>query len=506
MKEKLHSFAQILLRQKTLKSIGIAAFLIGQPSTLSAQTQESINLAQQMFVSYYGRPGDPGGVNYWANQFDVSDGLDRVLSSFGNSQEYNDNFGTLNHEQLVNGLFQQMFNRDSDPAGLEFYVNRLSSGQATLASIAKQIADGTLGNDDIAFTHKVDVANSFSDLIETNNLTYNADDITAARAIISSVTFSESSKTEGVELVEQWRTGVTYYLINAMDSCESPASETYLRYEIEGTRYGWIAPGTGNWVKVPTGVSTIVVELNDNTPSETLSKAVAAGEGIGWSCNGDNYRLSDYTIVNRSDDIDGDGTGDEADAFPFDPTETLDSDQDGVGDNADAYPQDPDRTTEDPTSPNDPNDPNSYAFTVSWDSADYYSISDDERYIATENCYEIYHFDEATLTVTEDNRDVIASLEFSNGTSCDVKYLLAPSTLNADSYSVVTSRLSNNTYSTLNSGIYIETRFCVEFVDFDNATLTIDNLSDDPIGTLNFSNGASCEVRSVLLDSLSDLL
>ena len=42
-------------------------------------------------------------------------------------------------------------------------------------------------------------------------------------------------------------------------------------------------------------------------------------------------------------DTDGDGVGDNADAFPADPSETADTDGDGVGNNADAYPNDPTR-------------------------------------------------------------------------------------------------------------------------------------------------------------------
>ena len=45
-------------------------------------------------------------------------------------------------------------------------------------------------------------------------------------------------------------------------------------------------------------------------------------------------------------DRDGDGVPDDEDAFPDDPSETIDSDLDGVGDNADAFPFDPNETAD----------------------------------------------------------------------------------------------------------------------------------------------------------------
>ena len=49
---------------------------------------------------------------------------------------------------------------------------------------------------------------------------------------------------------------------------------------------------------------------------------------------------------NETSDSDGDGVGDNADAFPNDSNETSDSDGDGVGDNADAFPNDPNETSD----------------------------------------------------------------------------------------------------------------------------------------------------------------
>jgi hypothetical protein len=51
-------------------------------------------------------------------------------------------------------------------------------------------------------------------------------------------------------------------------------------------------------------------------------------------------------VTNPYADTDGDGTPDNSDAFPNDPSETTDSDADGIGDNADAFPNDSSETTD----------------------------------------------------------------------------------------------------------------------------------------------------------------
>ncbi len=66
-------------------------------------------------------------------------------------------------------------------------------------------------------------------------------------------------------------------------------------------------------------------------PTETLD---SDGDGVGD--NADVFP-SDPT---ESEDTDADGVGDNGDAFPNDPTETQDTDGDGVGDNADVFPND----------------------------------------------------------------------------------------------------------------------------------------------------------------------
>ena len=63
----------------------------------------------------------------------------------------------------------------------------------------------------------------------------------------------------------------------------------------------------------------------------TIAFALAACGGGG---SGSMMQQSNQPVI----DTDGDGVGDNADAFPQDATETADTDGDGVGDNADAFP------------------------------------------------------------------------------------------------------------------------------------------------------------------------
>lgn len=156
-----------------------------------------IDLAQQMYVAYYGRPTDPAGSAYWADIFDSTDDLTQALDAFGNSEEFYNNFGSLTDSELIIKLYQQMFGRNPEPEGLIFYLELLNSGDATLSSIAKQIADGAQNDDLITLNNRISVANTFTNEVETLNAIYTADDIADAQGVLATVDETNSSVTEG---------------------------------------------------------------------------------------------------------------------------------------------------------------------------------------------------------------------------------------------------------------------------------------------------------------------
>lgn len=133
-------------------------------------TQASENFVQQLYVAYYGRPADQEGQQYWADRAD-EEGQGAIINAFGESQEFQDNYGDLNNENLVNNLYQQLFSRDADDAGLEYYTGVLSSGEKSLAEIALTISNAAQGSDSIVLNTKVQAADYYTD----NAPSYDAD-------------------------------------------------------------------------------------------------------------------------------------------------------------------------------------------------------------------------------------------------------------------------------------------------------------------------------------------
>ena len=100
-------------------------------------------IIQNAYLAYYGRPADPAGLDYWAGRLkDAGGNLNEIIAAFGNSAEFTDRFGTLDTTELVDAIYQRLFKRDAEPAGLEFYRNLLESGEKHLGTIALDIFNG----------------------------------------------------------------------------------------------------------------------------------------------------------------------------------------------------------------------------------------------------------------------------------------------------------------------------------------------------------------------------
>ncbi len=91
---------------------------------------------QQLYIAYFGRAADPTGLEYWTGQETTTKAF---AASMYAQPEFKSVYGSLSTEAQVNQIYQNLFDRDADTAGLLYWTNQIKSGALELASIANDL-------------------------------------------------------------------------------------------------------------------------------------------------------------------------------------------------------------------------------------------------------------------------------------------------------------------------------------------------------------------------------
>ena len=130
---------------------------------------------QRLYVAYFNRPADPASLA-------VFEGLlptDRAATQaelqaiaeqyFSPSAEYADRYSGKSNAEIINTLYQNLFGRDAEPAGLLSWTGKLDSGAETVASIALQLSFSAQGTDADAIAAKITAAKAFTDEVASSS-------------------------------------------------------------------------------------------------------------------------------------------------------------------------------------------------------------------------------------------------------------------------------------------------------------------------------------------------
>lgn len=156
---------------------------------------------QKLYVAYFGRPADPAGLAYFAAQ---AKDLTEVAGVFSHSQEANVLYNASTAAQIVEAIYQNLFGRGPEPAGLTFWTRQIESGSTTSGNAAIEILLSAKNDDALTVDNKLQAAQAFTDAIDTAEERAGyagaaATDI--ARQFLSTITSSPSSLDNLAELV-----------------------------------------------------------------------------------------------------------------------------------------------------------------------------------------------------------------------------------------------------------------------------------------------------------------
>lgn len=145
---------------------------------------------QKAYIAYFGRPADEAGLAYWSNELANGADLSGIINAFGNSAESQELYSGSTPQQQVSKIYQQLFNREPEAGGLEYWVGLLDRGAISLQSIALQVLSAAANDDLTLINKKVVVASQFTNSLTTQGAshTYKGnEDAQQARDLLSAV-------------------------------------------------------------------------------------------------------------------------------------------------------------------------------------------------------------------------------------------------------------------------------------------------------------------------------
>lgn len=150
---------------------------------------------QGIYIALFGRPADPLGLQYF-NEV-TGEGADlAAIGDLAATAEYQDRFEGMSNVQIINSIYQSLFGRDADLAGLTFFAQALQDGTFNINNIAIAILDGAQGDDLATVNNKIEAANQFTTSLDTGTevAAYaGADAAVAGRAFLSGITADEGT-------------------------------------------------------------------------------------------------------------------------------------------------------------------------------------------------------------------------------------------------------------------------------------------------------------------------
>lgn len=150
---------------------------------------------QKLYVAYFNRPADAAGLQYWESVAETAGNTNAIAAAFAASSEYKTTYAGMSAYQIVATIYENLFGREADVAGLNFWAQGLLKGTFTIDTAVTTIAAGAQGDDTTTLSNKVAAATAFTNALDTTAeiIGYSGDAANnAAKSFLSGVTDTDS--------------------------------------------------------------------------------------------------------------------------------------------------------------------------------------------------------------------------------------------------------------------------------------------------------------------------
>jgi hypothetical protein len=95
----------------------------------------------RLYLAYFDRAPDHGGLNYWVGQRSTGKKLDVVSNSFASSSEFKNKYGSLTNAEFVTLVYKNVLKRNPDAGGLAYWTKQLDTAKASRGRVMTQFSE-----------------------------------------------------------------------------------------------------------------------------------------------------------------------------------------------------------------------------------------------------------------------------------------------------------------------------------------------------------------------------
>jgi hypothetical protein len=114
----------------------------------------------KLYIATFDRIPDIDGLDYWVNDSGLT--IESIAQSFFDQPETQSKYpDTLSTDEFVKAVYNNLFGRDPDSNGLNYWVQELDSGSISKDDFILAVTNGALDNDEYILLKKTDFAINF---------------------------------------------------------------------------------------------------------------------------------------------------------------------------------------------------------------------------------------------------------------------------------------------------------------------------------------------------------
>jgi arabinogalactan endo-1,4-beta-galactosidase len=103
---------------------------------LSFDANDRAAQAYRIYQAVFNRPADAAGLGYWTDVLNKGSSLEQIAAGFVNSDEFRASYGSSpSNREVATKVYQNVLGRAPDPAGLDYWVKVLDSGAAGIPAV-----------------------------------------------------------------------------------------------------------------------------------------------------------------------------------------------------------------------------------------------------------------------------------------------------------------------------------------------------------------------------------